>query len=83
MASLGNALVQEEAFEIPSEEINIETSPCRDIPQVFLKTGKPSDQKHFDDFKDGTELVNIVDLNRNQQHTVNLNTHLSDEILRS
>ena len=83
VASLGNAVVQEEAFEFPSEEINIEPSPSRDTPQVFFATGKPGDQIKIDEFKDGTELVNIVDLNRNQHHEVNLNTHLSDEILHS
>ena len=84
VASLGNAVVRKEAFEIPTEEINIEPSPSLDIPKVFfLNTGKPRDQEENDDLKDGTDLVNIVDLNRNQHHKVNINSHLSDEIFHS
>ena len=83
VTSLGEAELQEEAFDFPSEEINIEPSPSRDIPQVFCTSGKPRGQKEIDDFKDGTDLVNILDLNRNQQHKVTINTQLSDEIFRS
>ena len=79
VASLGKAVVQAEAFEIPAEEINIEPSPSRGIPQVFFTPGKARDQKNYD-LKD---LVNIVDLNRNQKHEVNINSQLSDEILHS
>ena len=83
VASLGKAVVQEEAFDFPSEEINIEPSPSRDIPQVFFTSGKPRGQKEIDDFKDGTDLVNILDLNRNEEHKVNINSQLSDEIFHS
>ena len=84
VASLGKAVVQEEAFDFPSEEINIEPSPSRHIPQVFFTPGKPRPhhQKEIVDFKDGTDLVNIVDLNRNQQHKVYINSNLSDEIFQ-
>ena len=84
VASLGKAVVQEEAFDFPSEEINIEPSPSRHIPQVVFTPGKPRPhhQKEIVDFKDGTDLVNIVDLNRNQQHKVYISSNLSDEIFQ-
>ena len=82
-ASLGKALVQGEAFDFPSEEINSEPSLSREIPQVFSAPRNPGDQKEICDFREGTDLVNIVDLNRNQQHQVNINSQLSDEIFRS
>ena len=83
VASLRNAVVQEEAFQVPSEEINIEPSPDRDIPQVFFSPGKPRNQKKIYELKNGTDLVKIVDLNRNQEHKVNISSQLSDEICHS
>ena len=74
VVSLGKTVLQEEAFKIPVEEINIEPSHSRDFT-----AGKARDQKKYD-LKD---LVNIVDLNRNQEHKVKINSELSDEILHS
>ena len=84
--ALGETEVRKEAFDFPREEIDISVSPFPDGLKV--SPVKPNDMKLIAmnyDFGDKTDLVNIVDLNRNdpKQHQVMIKSQLSDELHHS
>ena len=83
--SLGEAEVQNDAFEFPQEEIDLKASSLfnwtplssmREKPVVQEKSGR-------NDIEDKIDLVIITDMNKNNKHQVKIKSQLSDELYQS